>query len=32
MSMGGIYQAATEMSVVEVDVMKKGEKKANIIF
>lgn len=27
MSMGGIYQAATEMSVVEVDVMKKGEKR-----
>lgn len=26
MSMGGIYQAATEMSVVEVDVMRKGEK------
>lgn len=27
MSMGGIYQAATEMSVVEVGVMRKGEKR-----
>lgn len=27
MSMGWIYQAATEMSVVEVDVMRKGEKR-----